>query len=153
MQVLLYAVSLAIAFLYWFYQSRLLRQYFAEKRKRATDKEFEDAVSGKAPEAVAKKYFDGEVTLEKTIYVVIPLELGDEEVAERFFAPIVQQLHHCELGVVDRLFKVDEFYGIDISLNDFVSGLQLVIGVLKENGAPRMTVIEYDDIELPLYDS
>ncbi len=151
MQILFYVVCLIGAVLWVYAQSQTLRKYFAEKRKHATNREFENAVAGNVSDVIARKYFDGEIKLEKTIYVVMPLAFEDEEVAERFFSPIAKQILTNELGQVDRCYRIDQSYGIDITLNDFVSGLELVVAILKENDAPEGTVIEYDDVELPLW--
>ena len=73
-------------------------------------------------------------------------------IRDRYQVPIVTALN--DAGVVEdtRAYTMVNNCGIDLRLNDFVSGVELLIPVLKRLEIPHGSLIEYAGGDLPVYE-
>ena len=71
---------------------------------------------------------------------------------ERIRIAVDEALKEAKLGEVVRVYEVENTCGFDISLNDFVGGVDLIRKQLADHQAPEGTLIEYSGGDLPIYD-
>ena len=125
----------------------------AERRAKRSLEEFEAVLAERNfdPQQ-SRKFFSGEVVLEQDIAVLIPVFIEYEELVDRYQVPIVTALNDAALVEDTRAYTMVNNCGIDLRLNDFVSGVELLIPLLKNLEIPHGTLIEYAGGDLPVYE-
>ena len=71
---------------------------------------------------------------------------------ESLSSSLDDELKRKSLGYVIRHFSVGNSSGIDVWLEDFVSGVEFLREHLILQNVPQQTLIEYETGEFPIYD-
>ena len=130
-----------------------LTRALAERRAKLKLQEFEAVLAERNVDPQqSRKFFSGEVVLEQDIAIVIPVFIEYEELVGRYQVPIVTALNDAGLVEDTRAYTMVNNCGIDLRLNDFVSGVELLITLLIRLEIPRGSLIEYAGGDLPVYE-
>jgi len=125
----------------------------AERRAKLNLQELEAVlVEPNADPARSLKFFSGDVVIEQDVAILIPVFIEYEELVERYQVPLVSALNAAGLVDDTRAYTLVDNCGIDLRLNDFVSGVELLIPLLKKLEIPYGTLIEYAGGDLLVYE-
>jgi len=132
---------------------RQVTRFLAERRAKRRFQEFETALSEpNVDPQQSRKFFSEEVVLVEDVSILMPVFIEHQELVDRFQVPLVAALHDAGLVEDTRAYTLVNECGIDLRLNNFVAGLELVRSMLIQLGAPRGTLIEYSGGDLPIYE-
>ena len=127
--------------------------FVREQQRRRLFKIFDKVLTGEIEdEHIARPFFNGEITLQEEVYILIPNQDADPQAIGRFRDVLVEDFDPTGFGKVTRAYPGGGFSGIDIYLNDFVNGLELLVDLLRSRQFPQGTIIEYCGGDLPIYD-
>ena len=125
----------------------------AERRAKLRLQEFEAVLAEQNVDPQqSRKFFSGEVVLEQDIAILIPGFIEYEELVDKYQVPLVTALNDAGLIEDTRAYTMVNNCGIDLRLNDFIAGLELVRAMLIDMEVPRGTLIEYSGGDLPIYE-
>ena len=130
-----------------------IAQFLAKRRARRRFQEFEDVISEPIVDPHrSRKFFAEEVVLEEDVSIFFPVFLENNELVDKYQVPLVAALNKAGLVDDTRAYTFVESCGIDLRLNNFVAGLELLRSMLIQLEAPRGTLIEYSGGDLPIYE-
>jgi len=125
----------------------------AERRAKRSFQEFEAVLSDPDGDPQqSRKFFSEEVVLAEDISILMPVFVDHQELVDKYQVPLVAALNDAGLIEDTRAYTLVDNCGIDMRLNNFVAGLELVRSMLIQLEVPRGTLIEYSGGDLPIYE-
>lgn len=129
------------------------RQWWKAERLRRDFEEFEAAILDRSIPLNKCRFLNGETQIPSEMTVHIPLYPGHSWYELDALTQGIQEgLVARSIGEVIRKFKFEGGAGVDLSLTDFVSGVEFLRVFLLDANVPYGTLLEYEFGELPIYD-
>ena len=129
-----------------------LRNWLIKRRIKRDFSEFEKSLVQDNGSGKVSRFFSGETKLPSELTVHIPSATLENSFIESLSTSLNQGLQQKSLGHVIRHFSIGDSCGIDVWLDDFVSGVEFLREHLVLQNVPQQTLIEYEMGEFPIYD-
>lgn len=131
---------------------QLLRRWLVKRRIKRDFSQFEKSLLAEQDSEKAARFFNGETKLPTELTIHIPTAKLESEFFESLAVAVHQELQQQSLGYVIRHFSLGEMGGIDVWLDDFVVGVEVLRTLLIQHNVPSKTIIEYETGEFPVFE-